>query len=181
MRLLLTRPITQRLQRELRDAGRREIGGLLLGEHVRDDVFRIVDLTVQRSGGSKACFVRRPHEHQAELNRFFEQTGANYTRFNYLGEWHSHPSFAPVPSATDMETMQSIVSDTSVGANFLVLMIVKLASGRQLQLSAAAFRPDVPPAEAHIELEQAGSEAETAGSETTEGPLLRWVLRLFNW
>src|SRR5690606_1513044 len=107
MRLLLTVPIALRLRRELRRAGRREIGGLLMGEHLYDDVFRIADITVQRSGGAKTCFVRQPHEHQAELNSFFERTGANYSRFNYLGEWHSHPSFDPLPSETDLQTMQS--------------------------------------------------------------------------
>lgn len=33
MRLLLTTPVIKRLQSELRRARRREIGGLLLGEH----------------------------------------------------------------------------------------------------------------------------------------------------
>ena len=181
MRLLLTRPIAQRLQRELRDAGRREIGGLLLGEHLHDDVFRLVDLTVQRAGGSKACFVRRPQAHHAELNQFFERTGANYTRFNYLGEWHSHPSFAPVPSTTDLETMQSIVSDASVGANFVVLMIVKLAGKRQLQLSASAFRADAPPAEVHIEFEPEEATVVVEENETATGVVLRWVRRLLKW
>jgi hypothetical protein len=41
MRILLTTPIAQRLQRELRRAGAREIGGLLMGEHLEPEVFRI--------------------------------------------------------------------------------------------------------------------------------------------
>ena len=153
MQLLLTPPIAQRLRRELRRAGRREIGGLLMGEHLHGDVFRIVDITVQRSGGSRACFVRHPHEHQAELSRFFERTEANYTRFNYLGEWHSHPSFEPLPSETDLETMQSIVSDASVGANFLVLMIVRLAGHGALQVTATAFRAGAVPVPVALECE----------------------------
>ena len=93
-----------------------------MGEHVRHDVFKVVDMSVQRSGGSVDCFVRDPTEHQATLQAFFARTGGDYTRFNYLGEWHSHPAFEPVPSAVDVATMQSIVEDPSVGVNFLVLV-----------------------------------------------------------
>lgn len=153
MRLLLPASIAQRLKRELRLAGTREIGGLLQGEHVHDDVFRIVDITVQRSGGSTACFIRDPHEHQAALKRFFDRTGANYTRFNYLGEWHSHPLFDPTPSETDLQTMQSLVSDASVGANFLVLVIAKLARSRTLQATATAFRAGASPVSVTLERE----------------------------
>jgi integrative and conjugative element protein (TIGR02256 family) len=174
MQLLLTSPITQRLQRELRKAGRREIGGLLMGEHVQGEVFRVVELTVQHSGGTTACFIRHPHEHQAELERFFERTGADYKRFNYLGEWHSHPSFAPLPSETDVQTMQSIVSDPSVGANFLILLIVKLAGRQTLQISATAFRPDALPIDAGVVLEDAD-----ASTLPCKMPLLRWISQLF--
>ena len=60
MQLLLPSRLIQRLQSELKRAGNREIGGLLMGEHVRDEVFRIVDISVQRSGGDRACFIRQP-------------------------------------------------------------------------------------------------------------------------
>jgi [CysO sulfur-carrier protein]-S-L-cysteine hydrolase len=175
MQLLLPAPILQRLQRELRKAGRREIGGLLMGEHVQGDVFRLVDLTVQRSGGTAACFVRRPHEHQAELDAFFERTGADYKRFNYLGEWHSHPSFPPVPSQTDTNTMQSIVTDPSVGVNFLILLIAKCGSRQTMQMTATAFRPQGLPIEAHVTIEGSGDIPRRPGLA-----VLRWLDRLFN-
>jgi integrative and conjugative element protein (TIGR02256 family) len=174
MQLLLTPAIIQRLQRELRKAGRREIGGLLMGEHVQGELFRVVDLTVQHSGGTTACFIRHPHEHQAELDQFFERTGADYTRYNYLGEWHSHPSFAPVPSETDAETMQSIVSDASVGVNFLILLIVKRAGRQTLQVTATAFRPGTLPFEVGIVLEETGE-----SSKALKTPLLQWIRQLF--
>ena len=116
------------------------MGGVLMGEHVRDEIFRVVDITVQRAGGSHVCFVRQPGAHQAELDAFFARTGADYMRFNYLGEWHSHPSFGPLPSLTDIESMQSIVDDPDVGVNFLVLMIPRLSRWRRIELSAMGFR-----------------------------------------
>src|SRR6202041_2152555 len=97
MQLLLPIQIAKRVHSEMRRAGHREIGGLLMGEHLNDEMFRVVDITVQRSGGSQACFVRNPGEHQSQLQEFFDRTGANYSRFNYLGEWNSHPAFDPSP------------------------------------------------------------------------------------
>lgn len=173
MRLLLTDRVAQRLARELRRAGRREIGGLLMGEHLQEDVFRLADITVQRSGGSSSCFVRHPREHQAELEQFFERTGGDYTRFNYLGEWHSHPSFLPVPSEIDLLTMQSLVGDPSVGANFLVLMIVKLEKRREMQVSATAFRPATSPVEVAIDVEP-GSASEVMPNRQP----FAWIRRL---
>ena len=99
MHLLLTPKILKRLRRELRRAGEREIGGLLMGEHVLDEMFRVTEISVQRAGGSEACFVRDPASHKTQLEKFFADTGADYSRFNYLGEWHSHPTFEAVPSS----------------------------------------------------------------------------------
>lgn len=169
MQLLLTQPIIRRLERELRHARHREIGGLLLGEHVRDETFRVVDITVQRSGGSAAHFVRDPAQHQAQLDEFFARTGADYTRFNYLGEWHSHPSFEPLPSGQDVATMQSLVERPDTGVNFLVLIIVRLGFMRNVQLSACLFRPVRQPEDVQLFLEQDGS------SESALVKVKRWI------
>lgn len=153
MLLLLPPGIPDRLRRELRRARRREIGGLLLGEHVAGETFRIVDITVQRSGGSEVHFVRDPAQHRAQLDGFFQQTGKNYERFNYLGEWHSHPSFEPLPSGLDIQSMQSIVEDQRVGVNFLVLLIVRLNRGR-IALSALMFRSGIEPTPVDVQAEE---------------------------
>jgi len=125
-----------------------------MGEHVREDVFRVVDISVQRSGGSSACFVRDPASHDAGLKSFFSRTGHDFTRFNYLGEWHSHPTFEPAPSQVDIATMQSLVEDPAVGVNFLVLLVVKLAVGKTIEGSATVFSPQMPPASVAILSEQ---------------------------
>jgi [CysO sulfur-carrier protein]-S-L-cysteine hydrolase len=154
MRLLLTAPILKRLRRELRRAGSSEIGGLLMGEHVGDDEFRVVDISVQRTGGSIASFVRDPASHDAQLKAFFARTRGDFTRFNYLGEWHSHPTFEPAPSTVDRATMQSLVEDPIVGANFLILLIVTLGADATINGSATAFRPKAVPLNAAILIEQ---------------------------
>lgn len=97
-----------------------------MGEHISESTFRVVDFSVQRGGGSHAHFVRDPKEHVAQLAAFFEHTGADFTRFNYLGEWHSHPSFPPSPSVSDIAEMVRLVDDPEVGASFAVLLIIRL-------------------------------------------------------
>jgi [CysO sulfur-carrier protein]-S-L-cysteine hydrolase len=139
MQLLLPSRLIRRLLHELKRAGEREIGGLLMGEHVRDEVFRIVDISVQRSGGDRAYFIRHPKSHQNALKKFFARTGNDYERFNYLGEWHSHPSFPPNPSETDIVTMGELAADADVGANFLVLLIAKRNNDGRFEATATAF------------------------------------------
>jgi hypothetical protein len=89
--------------------------------------------------------MRAPEAHQAQLDAFFEQTGNNYARFNYLGEWHSHPHFAPLPSDEDVNTMQSIVDDPIADMNFLVLLVVRLTAKQTMEMTATAFRRAAPP------------------------------------
>lgn len=120
-------PSDQRAQfrKCLRRAGRREIGGILMGEQVEPDHFRIVDFSVDETSGTAAHFVRSPDHHAEALERFFRRTGADFKRFNYLGEWHSHPSFPVRPSQEDTMSMQSLV-DGERDIDFSALVIVRL-------------------------------------------------------
>jgi len=153
MQVLLAPQVTKRLQHELRRAGHREIGGLLLAEHVGEDLFRVVEISVQRTGGTHAGFMRDPERHRRQLKSFFRRTGEDYARFNYLGEWHSHPCFPADPSTTDVETMQSIVEDPAVGVNFLVLLVCKRAGGSTIEATATAFLALNHPARVSLVLE----------------------------
>ncbi|HHL3758421.1 TPA: hypothetical protein ACQ7E2_005287, partial [Klebsiella pneumoniae] len=78
----------------LSKAGRREIGGVLMGEHIGPNEFIVREMTVHRCGAF-AYFVRRLDEAISGFSKFFNETGHNYQIFNYIGEWHSHPSFEP--------------------------------------------------------------------------------------
>jgi hypothetical protein len=112
---------------------------MLFGEHLASDEFRVVEATVAGTG-SIATFFRSVAEGLRRLERFFDRTRRDYSRFNYLGEWHSHPSFALVPSATDDETMFDIVSDPATGARFAVSLIVKV-EGSTLNSAAYSYFP----------------------------------------
>lgn len=94
--IVLSARCAHKLKKELRAAGVNEIGGVLAGEHLGDGRFLIKDLSVQRDG-TPSRFVRDPVRHRNFIRRFHRLNGNDPERFNYLGEWHSHPSFLAAP------------------------------------------------------------------------------------
>lgn len=113
-----------------------------MGEHIDESEFRIVDLTIQGQSGSVAFFIRSVVDIVKPLKKFFKKTGYNYRKFNYLGEWHSHTSFPPLPSQKDIQSMQEIVNDPDTGANFVVLLIVRLKDAQEIEATATIFFQD---------------------------------------
>lgn len=145
IQVLIDDACLRRLKRELKLAGSREMGGVLAAENLGNGQFRIVAMSFQRSGGSVASFVRDPLFHRRFMRRFMARTGNQPERFNYFGEWHSHPSFVPLPSGTDVAQMQQLISARDQAANFLVLLIAKLNSSGVVEASVHAFRRAYPP------------------------------------
>lgn len=139
MKLQISPEQLLRLQNELTQAGEVEIGGMLFGEHLGGADFRLHDFSIQRSGGDHACFTRDPAMHADHIARFHEETGHDYTRFNYLGEWHSHPLFPVKPSIRDVHQMQSIAGDPQFGLLQAVLLITRIV-GERLELSGTLFQ-----------------------------------------
>lgn len=95
---------------------------MLFAEHTVDEEFRVFEVTATAPAGRFASFVRAISEGMARVEDFFRRKKRAYTRFNYLGDWHSHPAFALRPSGTDDETMPNRVNDAGAGALFVVLV-----------------------------------------------------------
>lgn len=145
MRIEVATDIEPRLRKALRSAGRREIGGMLFAEQLAPSCFRVMDFSVDLSSGSHTNFRRDPGVHEAALNDFFERTGRDFARFNYLGEWHSHPSFSVRPSPEDVATMTELVSEERSAISFAVLLIVRLRLRLWLDHSWTIFARGRPP------------------------------------
>jgi proteasome lid subunit RPN8/RPN11 len=137
------------LRRALRAAGRREIGGLLMGEQIEPGHFRVIDLSIDEETGGRAHFVRSPEAHAEALEAFFQRTGSEYERFNYLGEWHSHPRFPVIPSVQDVASMFELVHGER-GIDFAVLLIVRLHWWRAIASSCTLFRRGLHPSPVQI-------------------------------
>lgn len=112
-----------------------------MAEHIAMNEFVVRDATVHKRG-TLASFLRTIEEALAGITRFFDKTRHEYTRFNYIGEWHSHPRFEPLPSLTDHESMRRIACDSTMGTNFVVLLILKLDVSGSLIGSVHTYAPD---------------------------------------
>lgn len=162
MHLQLPTNVLRRMRSQLLRAGRREIGGMMMGEEVGDQVFQVVDFSVDATSGTNTNFVRDADHHDQVLSAFFKKTGADYRRFNYLGEWHSHPSFSVHPSLQDVHAMQDLV-DGSGGVDFAALLIVRLRWYWRFECSAHLFVCDhLPTTVDVVRTERRSLEKETA-------------------
>jgi proteasome lid subunit RPN8/RPN11 len=108
-----------------------------MAEQIAPGHFKLVDFTLDEQVGGAAHFVRSVENHRVALEGFFARTGADYGRFNYLGEWHSHPNHPPIPSAEDIRSMEGLV-DGERDIPFAVLIVARV-HGRTLQMSATLF------------------------------------------
>ena len=156
LKLVLPSSVSHQIEQALIKAGRREIGGLLMAEHLGTNEFAVREVTIHRQG-TFASFVRHIHEVWFKLSRFFDQTHHDYARFNYIGEWHSHPSFDPFPSRQDHRTMEEIVTDRTVGANFVVLLVVKLGAEQELVGSVHTYFPNRAAVRSELQIERSQS------------------------
>lgn len=141
--LTITLPpdVAQGIHSALRRAGDREIGGVLLAEHTGHNYFTVREVTIHRRG-TFASFVRHIGDAIRGLRAFFQRTGEHYERFNYLGEWHSHPLFPPEPSSQDDFSMRQIVQDPDVGATFVVLLVLRLGTADAIVGTVHTYLPD---------------------------------------
>ena len=154
MKLRLKAEQVTRLVAALEDTGHREIGGQLFGEQLAPSAFLVTELAIQTRIGSVARFFVDLVQAMRNAARFFRRTGHRYSRYNYIGEWHSHPSFPIQPSGPDIATMRELVRDPDFRGTFAVLMIVRL-DGNTLAAAAWVFGPDGGEQEVDLEMDDA--------------------------
>ncbi|MDR7040289.1 hypothetical protein J2X36_005071 [Methylobacterium sp. BE186] len=83
-----------------------------------------------------------PGHHGEAICALHRRTGYDYMRFNYLGEWHSHPSLPSTPSRDDLAAMHELLAEDRIGATFACLLIVRPRLFRRLDVGAYVFTPD---------------------------------------
>ena len=150
MRIELASGLASRLRKALRAAGSREIGGILLAEQLAPGHFHVIDFSLDLYSGSDAYFQRDPAVHQRVMDAFFEKTDRDFSRFNYLGEWHSHPSFPVHPSQEDIDTMTNLVEHSRSEITFALLLIVRLRFWMWMDYSMTIFTRGYVPYEERV-------------------------------
>ena len=102
----------------------RETGGTLVGHYSED--YRVAHVTgalESKTGARKerARFYRPPDDVDGQLARTYEESGG---LTHYLGEWHTHPRAAPIPSPTDLSTLRGLAKSRSVATDTPFLLIL---------------------------------------------------------
>ena len=124
---------------KLRNSNNREIGGVLFAEQLAYGEFSLLETTFHTSDGNTFTFDRDIVKARKDIRRFHSYYNGKPQKFNYFGEWHSHPHSTSEPSEVDNSMMWEILSQTDESVNFLVLIIVKLIRQSSLDLNATAF------------------------------------------
>lgn len=154
MKLRIGKKVIKEWLKALKKADDREIGGILFGEHIGDSDFKVIQATKQSKGGNQTCFQRNASKARKEIKRLSNQYNNNHEQYNYLGEWHSHPNAPALPSAQDETTMRQLLADPDTNANFLVLIIIRLAEDKIIEISARAYLASDHIIQCNIELEK---------------------------
>jgi len=98
--------ITEKLEQEFSDAGKRETGGIFIGVcNYKTRTIHVTDLVCAPSD-SKAgstTFIRGYEGLSDELDKIQDITGG---QIGYIGEWHTHPEGPDLLSLQDMESVK---------------------------------------------------------------------------
>lgn len=113
-----------------------EAGGLMVGEHVGENAFRVTDVSL--TIGEPNRYYLDPADHESFVGAFRAKC-PDAARFGLIGSWHSHPSGEPQPSARDLQTLKATMAHPSTDLAFKVLLIVCRDTDGQLQLGGVVL------------------------------------------
>lgn len=116
-----------------------EVGGLMMGEHVGQNTFRVTDVSLKL--GEPGRYYLNPAEHRSFVEAFWAKF-PDRSRFSLIGSWHSHPSGEPVPSGSDLRTLKETMAHPSTDLAFKVLLIVCRDAAEQLRTGGVVLVQD---------------------------------------
>lgn len=156
LRLTVPRSQLEKMQACLKEGGIREIGGWLVAEQIAPGDFELVGFTVDLEVGTWDHFESVPGSHTEQLDEILMANENRSGRVDYLGEWHSHPTFPPVPSTIDLAAMTNMVENS--GPAFAALVIVRMLVTTSIEASITTFQRGQPPANGRLTFENARGE-----------------------
>jgi integrative and conjugative element protein (TIGR02256 family) len=96
-----------------------EDGGILIGSY-RGPHLEITSFTRSAPGDERRrySFVRQDSVHQMTATKAWQESGETTT---FIGEWHTHPYGAPVPSGTDKSSWFELARNAGNAMAFAVV------------------------------------------------------------
>ena len=104
-------------------SGCNETGGIIVGHYTHDLTMAVVTRLSSQSTDSKSgttWFFRGVQQLHNWLKRLWQENPRHY----YLGEWHSHPGGAPIPSVEDIRQMNEIAVNEDYQCREPILIII---------------------------------------------------------
>lgn len=100
----------------------KEFGGFMIGYYSEDNKHLQITDTIlpKKYKASKYSFERSTKGVENELTEFY--TGN--PRKIYIGEWHTHPDNSPIPSASDISAINTIINNKETSIDNPVLLII---------------------------------------------------------
>ncbi len=125
MKIVIPKKMCIKLKKELNRMGFYETRGSFFAERVNDDLFVINDIYFSRKQGT-VSFIQMiiGSDYHRFQNIYHKKHKFEYKKFNFIGDWHSHPSFSCNPSRYDVKEAKDDLEHSN--ANFIVQCILKL-------------------------------------------------------
>lgn len=126
MKYVVSRRALETIEWECRKYPDLETGGILVGFKDRDQV------SITHATGSGPNADRSSHHFTKDtpyLQSVLQLLG-NYYQVDYLGVWHKHPNEMPFPSAGDVVSAMTEVSDQEIGLDELITPICVIERGK---------------------------------------------------
>lgn len=100
----------------------KEFGGFLIGYYSEGNRHLHITDTIlpKKYQASKYSFERSTQGIETELTEFY----IGNPRKVYVGEWHTHPDNSPIPSATDISAINTIINSKNTSIANPVLLII---------------------------------------------------------
>ncbi len=148
MKIIIPKKLTKKIFNQVKKGKLNETKGALFARKISDDIFEVDDVYIESKVGSFA-FVELVNnkKYQVYQKSYHKKNGYDYVNHNYIGDWHSHPSFELYPSSYDMAEVKSDLKKSN--AKFLVQVIVKIVNKK---LTGNAFYYDRKNSAKQIEL-----------------------------
>lgn len=112
------------LKKHILKYGISETSGSFFG-NIKNNNFNITHIYYSNVKGS-SVFVYTPYTKKMVrfAKKFYKETNYNYEYYNYIGDWHTHPSFRCYPSPNDIvESRKDIIK---LELDFVISTIMKV-------------------------------------------------------
>lgn len=125
MKIIVQKTVINRMINALKRAGLNETKGACFASKTSDDCYSIEDVFLSKEKGTTVFSnLKINYSYKCFEKRYFKKHKYDYVNHNYIGDWHSHPSFDCLPSNYDKkEAFEELYNSN---ARFLIQLIVKL-------------------------------------------------------